>query len=464
MPCNGLIYVPPHPCQCYIDVKINGFWALASAAASRPAGPETPAAARLERGPGYGQARPASDAIQPTAADWPAYRHDIRRSGSTTADVPVRLARLWEVRLGARASACTIGGGRVFAAAVDQHCVVALDAKDGRVLWDYTVGGRVDTPPTVYNDRVLFGSADGWVYCLRAADGVLVWRFRAAPDERHIVALGQLESLWPVHGTVLVSDGAAYVATGRSTHLDGGIRLYALKPETGELVRELRPSNEGPQGLEDVLVGDGDRVYMRQLEFGLKEGRPTASKGADENSSASSQRAFSTAGLLDDSCFSRVGWTTGTKAGKVRAGAGAKVADLLVFNGQSIFTFRTLRQGGFGGWFLPGTGAYELAALDAASGKARWTLKIPIRVQAIAAAGQTLFAAGPRDVVDPKDPWASIEGRAGSVLWVFAASDGKKLAEYALDAAPSWDGLAAANNRLFLSTLDGKVICFGGDH
>ena len=35
MPANGLQYVPPHPCQCYIDEKLNGLYALAPAPAER---------------------------------------------------------------------------------------------------------------------------------------------------------------------------------------------------------------------------------------------------------------------------------------------------------------------------------------------------------------------------------------------------------------------------------------------
>ena len=463
LPCNGLIYVPPHPCQCYIDVKLSGFYALSAEGESKRGNVEESKNrkdARLERGPAYGaDAAPASASL-----DWPTYRHDSQRSGSTRAEVPAQLTRLWEADLGGRASACTIGGGRVFAAVVDEHRVVALDAQDGRVLWDCTVGGRVDTPPTVYGACVLFGSADGWVYCVRAADGSLAWRFRAAPDERRIVASGQLESLWPVHGSVLVSDDVAYVAAGRSSHLDGGIRVYALKPRTGELIRELQPLNKDAQGLEDVLVAAGDRVFMRRLEFCLQGDGDAADVTGEANRkpAASNQRAYSTAGLLDDSCFARVGWTgAGIGAGKGKAQKQAPAADLLVFDGTGTFTFRSRRQGGFGGWFPAGAGAYELAAFDHATGKTRWTTAIPIRVRALAAAGPTLLAAGPRDVVDPNDPWASVEGRAGSVLCAFDTKDGKQLAEYALDVVPGWDGLAIAGDKVFVSTLDGKVICMG---
>jgi hypothetical protein len=32
-----------------------------------------------------------------------------------------------------------------------------------------------------------------------------------------------------------------------------------------------------------------------------------------------------------------------------------------------------------------------------------------------------------------------------------------------LDTLPAWDALAGANGKLFLSTLDGSVMCFGNE-
>jgi hypothetical protein len=44
-----------------------------------------------------------------------------------------------------------------------------------------------------------------------------------------------------------------------------------------------------------------------------------------------------------------------------------------------------------------------------------------------------------------------------------SSADGKKLAEYDLDSPPIFDGMAAAAGRLYMSTVDGKVICFRAD-
>jgi outer membrane protein assembly factor BamB len=78
------------------------------------------------------------------------------------------------------------------------------------------------------------------------------------------------------------------------------------------------------------------------------------------------------------------------------------------------------------------------------------------------AAGETLFVAGPPDVMDDTDPYAAFEGRKGAFLWAFSAADGRKLTEHKLDSEPVFDGMIAANGRLYVSTRDGKVVCLAG--
>ncbi|MHB8901035.1 MAG: outer membrane protein assembly factor BamB family protein, partial [Thermoguttaceae bacterium] len=209
MPANGLQYAPPHPCQCYIEEKISGMNALAAAAISPPRVPAGPA---LQRGPAFGK----TAGPEPVADDWPAFRHDSARSGASPAEGPADPALAWRVQLGRSLSPPIAVGSRVFVSLVDQHHVVCLDAADGRKLWEFAAGARIDSPPTWWQGSLLVGSADGWVYSLRADDGQLAWRFRAAPETRLIGAFGQLESAWPVHGSVLVENGTAYLAAGRS--------------------------------------------------------------------------------------------------------------------------------------------------------------------------------------------------------------------------------------------------------
>ncbi|MFH1265183.1 MAG: PQQ-binding-like beta-propeller repeat protein, partial [Planctomycetota bacterium] len=218
IPCNGLLYVPPNSCACFLQSKLDGFHCLAP---QRPPQPEAESETnRLQRGPAYDSqpARPSS--LAPLPSDWPTYRHDAARSGSTKSPIPAKLKPAWHADLGGRLTSVVIAEGKLLVAQVDAHTVHALDADDGRPIWTFTAGGRVDSPPTVFGGLVLFGSADGRVYCLRAEDGALVWRFLAAPVDRRIGSFDQLESVWPVHGSVLVRDGIAYATAGRSTYLD----------------------------------------------------------------------------------------------------------------------------------------------------------------------------------------------------------------------------------------------------
>ena len=126
------------------------------------------------------------------------------------------------------------------------------------------------------------------MYCLRADNGALAWRFLAAPAEQQLSSHGQLESVWPVHGSVVVQgDGTAtptrplvYFTAGRSTYLDGGIHAIALDPWTGEVIHENCLSGPHPDPLttvggagymdgakSDLLVSDGADIYLFQDRF-----------------------------------------------------------------------------------------------------------------------------------------------------------------------------------------------------
>jgi len=54
MPSNGMLYSTPHPCDCYITSKLNGFYALAPERKTRDESQESRAEERLQRGPAYG--------------------------------------------------------------------------------------------------------------------------------------------------------------------------------------------------------------------------------------------------------------------------------------------------------------------------------------------------------------------------------------------------------------------------
>ena len=523
MPCNGLLYVPPDQCFCEPGVKLLGFNALSSEPAARKNPRRASGKGRLERGPVYSQIRDLrSESSHPN--DWPTYRHDPARSGSTGSSVPADVERLWQAELGGRITAPVVADGKLLVASVDTHTVHALDAQSGKLLWSYTADGRVDSPPTVYGGLVLFGSADGWVYCLRASDGKLAWRFRAAPEDRRVGAFGQLESAWPVQGSVLVQNGVVYFAAGRSSFLDGGIYLHGLDPATGKTLYEARVEGpypdltEGPgqcfwvEGARsEVLVGDGSSVYMRQVQFDGKLARQETPYITNMGDQKVGLHLFATSGLLDGSWYNRSFWMYSERwPGFYIANQAPKSGQLLVFDdkwtyGVKVFTRRNRHSP----MFFPGNEGYLLFADDNSNEPAlvdengkpepvawlpqsayvgskgtieltrvavdkdkwigftrsqppKWTAWIPVRIRAMVLAAGTLFIAGPPDILDPNDPLAAFEGRKGAELWAVSAPAGKKLTGLKLGSPPVFDGMIAANGRLYLSTRDGKVLCFAG--
>jgi outer membrane protein assembly factor BamB len=233
-PSYGMLYVPPDQCFCQPGSKFLGYAAVKAAGDDYKPVPDK---RRLEKGPAYGTIENRKSSFE-NPNDWPTFRHDAARSGTTRTRIPANVEVDWKIKLKGKLTAPVAAGGKVFVAQPDAHTIYALDMASGQQLWRFTANGRIDSPPTIYKGLVLFGSADGRVYCVRASDGQLVWRFLAAPTDQRIGSFGQIESIWSVHGSVLVSHDVVYFTAGRSTYLDGGIRVYGLEPATGKILHK----------------------------------------------------------------------------------------------------------------------------------------------------------------------------------------------------------------------------------
>jgi outer membrane protein assembly factor BamB len=522
MPCNGMLYVPPDQCFCQPGAKLLGFTAVL-------AGPEVaqePVAdkLRLEKGPAY-RDRPGRKTESISEGDWPTYRHDAARSGSTQTRIPTDMTVNWKITLEGRLTAPVAAGGKVFVARPDAHTLYALDRTNGEVFWQFTANGRIDSPPTVYRGMVLFGSKDGYVYCLRASDGQLVWQFLAAPIDRRITYFDQVESTWPVHGSVLIDNGTVYFTAGRSTYLDGGIWVYGLEAATGRILHKAvlkgpNPFAEGGRDVaffvlganSDVLVSEGGFIYMRQKKLSpeLEEIKADvlSSKGAQDVG----LHIFSTSGLLDGSWYNRAFWMYSKRwPGFQLANQAPKTGQLLVVDDKKTYAVRVFyRRNVHSPMFFPAREGYMLFAdlntnepqivgeqgsrepvrwlpqsdysrgradgmrkldsqafgLDKMIGYTRaeppvWGKWLPVRIRAMVKAGDTLFVAGPPDVLDPDDPLGAFEDRKGALLLAVSAEDGRKLAEYKLESPPAFDGMIAAGGRIYISTEGGRLICMG---
>jgi outer membrane protein assembly factor BamB len=487
LPANGRLYVPPHDCACYVRAKLSGFLAMNSDPPLRAA--EIPDDQRLTRGPAYARQPSQPSTLDPqrsTSDDWPTYRHDAARSGRASGGVGSELLLGWRRELGGKLTAPVIAGGRVYLASSDAHTLYALDAATGEPLWQTTLDARIDSPPTIHEGLVLCGCRDGSVHALRAADGALVWRFLACPAERLIVSRGQLESVWPVSGSVLVVDDVVYFAAGRSSYLDGGIRLYGLEPHTGRKVVDAALSTRGPDGselldeqsvdgyLNDVLSSDGQRIFMRHQVL------DTAGKPKSERVS----HLHSPDGFLSSDTTNRLLWTYAPMYTSPHQGAFYDLrlsrmlfpsGRILVEDGRTIYGYgqdyydKPIPEPG-GQWALFAADRQSDVPLDlpaieyrklTLSGKSfvryRWWKQLPIQVRAMVRTEEVLFVAGPPG--SPLCSQAALDGKAPASLLAVSPSDGSVLAEMTLPGTPVWDGMAAAEGNLYAALADGDLVC-----
>lgn len=140
---------------------------------------------------------PTPDPDGPGATPWTEMRRDRRNTGSSpapanyTGDVP------WRHVTGRGVFTTPVIGpdGAVYIGSAD-GLFYAFES-DGRLRWTFETGGVIDSAALVTDDRVTFGSGDGFLYQLRterelAGADRMVWRFAARAPE----GSGQQVSWW----------------------------------------------------------------------------------------------------------------------------------------------------------------------------------------------------------------------------------------------------------------------------
>ena len=494
IPANGLIYVCPKHCVCW--PMLRGYLGMAPALPGSDIKKNIgPADFVLEK-----ETTPTLSDISSPADAWPCYRQNSWRSGSITTPVPAQVKPLWTAKLGdwpegtivddwrdnpfirGPVTPPVIACGKVFVARPDAHQIVALDMESGEVKWRFTANGRIDTAPTIHRGLCLFGTKSGWVYCLNATDGRQVWRLRAAPDNERIIAYGQIESPWPVPGSVLVVDNVAYFAAGRHPLADGGILVFAVEPSTGKirwvkqldsLINKYFYGNGGnhfytANSLEfdnfNLLQQEDKSVSMSRWLFN----RETGQMNWKPKDAFLLAKTGGSGVMVQRACW---GYAPRHMPRHKRETPSTPSRGLSVFRDNTLLgslddgrvvyrrDFHLDRAEKFDPTWMTGWATGENANQGIGEfwlshrlfKKATWSVPMfaenepKQKVAAMVMAGDRLFTAG-------------IEGG----LTVMSIADGEVITRMPLE-KPVWDGMAAACGKLFISTQNGDVICLGGE-
>ena len=106
---------------------------------------------------------------------------------------------------------------------VDVSAYYALNARTGKLIWEYHTKGENMPTPAYYNNELIFGNGDGHIYGLNASTGKLLWKTY-------------------VRSFISMSSAARY----KNIIIMGGTHpnyLYAVNANTGKIIWKLKPAH-----------------------------------------------------------------------------------------------------------------------------------------------------------------------------------------------------------------------------
>ncbi|HUU29022.1 MAG TPA: PQQ-binding-like beta-propeller repeat protein [archaeon] len=185
------------------------------------------------------------------ASDWPMWRCDAGRTAVSPDNLPSEMNLLWERQYTRREPVWddplnrdlmpydkvfepVVLGKRMFVPFNDSDKLMALDTETGEEIWAFYTDGPVRFPPVAWKGSVYFTSDDGCLYCVDAASGSLVWKFRGGPSDNKIIGNKRLISTWPARGGPVIRDSTVYFAASIWPFM--GTFIYALDAGTGRVV------------------------------------------------------------------------------------------------------------------------------------------------------------------------------------------------------------------------------------
>jgi len=181
--------------------------------------------------------------------DWPMWKYDAGRTAATPEELPARLHLQWTRELAPPKPAWpesqdrlqfdasyepVVAGTTLFVGSMVTDSVTAYDTNTGIERWRFYTDGPVRFAPVVYKDKLYVASDDGYLYCLSADSGTLIRKFLAGPGPNKVIGNDRLIGMWPVRGGPVLYGDTLYFAASIWPFM--GTFIYAIDAETGRVV------------------------------------------------------------------------------------------------------------------------------------------------------------------------------------------------------------------------------------
>lgn len=424
-----------------------------------------------------GSTHPVDSTVTPTSQplihsrgvdSWNMFGHDLYHTGNSTASAPATNSVLWSNRTGdltgAEAelySSPTVYDGKVYIGTRSSY-VYCFDEDTGKTLWtkkfDKVTWGICGSP-TLVNDKLFIGTEDEKIYCLDPNNGDMIWNYTTKG---------------PVWSSAAVFNNRVYIGSHDRD-------LYCLDENTGDLIWQFSTNHTG-YGYQDYGVCSSPSISNGRLFVGACDGN-CYSLPLDDPNGDGVINSTETYWAFDTGCY--------------------VYGSPTVFNGRVYIGTGTYKQ-------AVDPAVYKLFCLDEITGAKLWEFQAGSHFLSTPAIAYGKLYIGSLDgyfyclpLVDPNsngvisDSEIIWQFEASNVIWSSPAiADGKV---YFSSGSPNWengdgdyslfclplndsnhDGVvdndeliwsykldsgsltspAVVNNKLFISTYDGKVYCF----
>ena len=165
-----------------------------------------------------------------------------------------------------------VGDGLVFIPGIDGY-VNCLDANNGHIIWRYRTDKSVCSEPMVMGDHVYFGSWDTFLYKFEKRTGKLVWKYAGGGSDSGVTIGFDGKLVLPGAGMICIDDETTELlwepvlegsSNGTPAYHDGQVfvsmwsgEMVALDAKTGNRIWAL----DGASGITAPVVGNNGYVY-----------------------------------------------------------------------------------------------------------------------------------------------------------------------------------------------------------